>query len=166
MVDLDRHKRILIPVLAILVILVWGHTGLRVMNRLGENQDTMPAPDLTPGNQWQGFDSTWFDWHYPATLRDPFSLTRIRHTPNPDKPAGPNSQASQPMPPEPVRPNLRYCGMVGTPGNRVAIIEIPNHQTLKVRPGDKIDSLIIHDVQEKRIFIRAGNRMWEYGVTE
>jgi hypothetical protein len=164
MIDLDRHKRILIPVLAILAILVWGHTGLRVMNRLGENQDTLPPSDLITGSQWQGFDSTWFNWHYPETLRDPFSLTRSRQAPDPHKTTGPKNQTSRPMPPEPVKPNLRYCGMVGDPGNRVAIIEIPNHHTLKVRPGDKIDSLVIHDVQEKHLIIHSGNRAWEYEV--
>ena len=162
--EFDRHKRILIPLLTLVVVVVWGHTGMRFFRQLKDNEGTMPQK-LNADSGWQGIDSSWFSWTFPKSLRDPFSLGSIsvRATVQRKKMM---PKAARQTSVEPKKPEIRLCGLVGTDAWRVAIIECPDGHTYKVRTGDQIDSMIVEQIEEKRLNIRCHEQIYHYPLDE
>ncbi len=162
--EFDRHKRILIPILTLVVIVVWGHTGMRFFRQLKDNENALPQ-QLNADSAWQGIDSSWFNWTFPKSLRDPFSLGTISVRATVQRKKMTPKAASQAFV-EPKKPEIRLCGLVGTSARRVAIIECSNGQTYKVRTGDQIDSMIVEQIEEKQLNIRCHEQIYHYPLDE
>jgi hypothetical protein len=152
-----KGKPALVPILILTVVGIWGYNLYNLSREL-----TSPAD--TTGEAWAvhsrpvQLDSVWFEWEYPDSLRDPFTLAVLQR---------PATHEKLQLPAENMLlPPFRFTGLMRDKQGALAVLQTPQRATVFLRQGRLSDSLIARQINDKSITLLYRGKLYTLNLQE